>query len=141
MSNLWSINDKDIKDKFIKIWWKDRPSYYESIFLKLNINSKIASNSYVTDAKRIGDIKDGDKISENRQHLNRKLIYEEIELLKPELIICVGDKAKDIVGMKFLDQNTKFHAVRFPKYIPKEKEDAVNKSYDELSQIMNSIVN
>lgn len=71
---------------------------------------------------------------QKNEHKNRELIYKEIELLKPEIVVCVGKAAQSIVGMKYLEQNTKFHSVRFPKYTNEEQ------AYEELFQILTKVL-
>jgi hypothetical protein len=123
-SHLWITNNETIINEFCgkNGWWKK--SDYLSIKTKLNITKEIAINSYVTDAIRF-----------NEKNQNTNLIYEEIELFKPKLVICVGSKARDIVGMRYLKGDIKFHHVKFPKYHKETKE------YDELKQIMNEFKN
>lgn len=49
-------------------------------------------------------------------------------------MVCVGKAAQSIVGMKYLEQNTKFHSVRFPKYTNEEQ------AYEELFQILTKVL-
>jgi hypothetical protein len=43
--------------------------------------------------------------------------------------------------MRYIDQKTKFHAIRFPKYIPKEKAEFIDDTYGELEGIIDTILN
>ena len=148
LANLWLLDnseaskDKGTIDCFCKTWWPG--GGYKNMRKKIEIDKDIAVNSYVTDAVRLqikskegvtdpDRIKKIKEINEANEQVNRKLLYQEIEMLQPELVICVGNTAKDIVGMKYLKQNTKFHAVIFPRY--HKKEDC----YTELSDILKSI--
>lgn len=124
LSHLWLLqNDDPIIKEFCDKWW--RLSDYRNIKDKLKICKDFANDSYIVDALRLDD-------SDNsvKRKINQKLIYEEIHILKPKLVICVGKTAQDIVGMKYLDQDTKFHSVRFPKYHSEVD------GYEELSKIM-----
>jgi hypothetical protein len=137
LSHLWLLENSDPiiqafcgKDK----WWSFHN--YRGIKDKLKINREIARHSYVVDAIRLGldeQLKNTKTSNQLKIEKNRELIYKEIILLKPKLVICVGTAAQSIVGMKYLDQNTKFHFIRFPKY---HKE---TKAYEDLFRIMQKI--
>jgi len=115
LSHLWLTgNDELIKEFCGKDkWWT--LSNYLNAKEKLNITKEFADDSYVTDAIRIGSNEAAGATKEMHK-LNQELIYAEIILLKPKLVICVGKTAQDILGMRYLNQDTKFHAVKFPKY-------------------------
>ena len=59
------------------------------------MTSIIARHSYVTDAVRMGK-PDGKQDSQQ----NRRLLQHEIEQLNPELVVLVGSRAADTVGVK-----------------------------------------
>lgn len=123
LSHLWLIDDNSIIDTFCgtkrkEKWWLK--SDYLRI-KRLNVTKEIAKNSYVVDAVRFAKKK---KCTD--------LLWNEIELLKPELVICVGNKARDLVGMRCLEQDTKFHHIKFPS-----KRHNDNKIYSELNRKMN----
>jgi hypothetical protein len=134
LANLWGIKDSKLIEKFC---WKDNNdkkenphkwwtlSNFNKINNQLGIEMKIANNSYITDAKRlISDIE------------NHKLIHEEIKMLEPKLVICIGDVARNIVGMKYY-KNTKFHHVGFPSNRHSISLKSENKkAYDELKKIL-----
>ena len=102
------------------------PSYYK-VKEKLGITKQIADNSYVTDAIRIGNQK-GERVRKNNKK-NHELLIEEINLLRPELIICIGAKARKIIGMDLKNTNVKCIHVPFPKYLVRESTD--KKKYDQ----------
>jgi hypothetical protein len=124
LSHLWLKNDDTIKNKYFEKdkWWTkiNYQKFYER-FSTIDNLSMVASHSYITDAVRYDD----DKAS-------IQLIEEEIKLLKPDLVVCVGSKARYIVGMKYYD-NTKFHHVPFPVNWNKQKLDEY---YKELNSII-----
>lgn len=123
LAHLWLQNQDDIIDRFCgKYNWWTKPNYL-GVKNKLKIIPEFAQNAYVTDAIRV-----------ENEHKNRELIYKEIELLKPEIVVCVGKAAQSIVGMKYLEQDTKFHSVRFPKYTNEKQE------YEELSLILTKVI-
>ncbi|MCF8317090.1 MAG: hypothetical protein K9I71_13245 [Ignavibacteriales bacterium] len=122
LAHLWLTNDKRIIDKFIgkNKWWTF--SNYRNVKSKLNVQVSHTLKSYIADAKRF---KDNDKCSD--------LIHDEINLLKPKLVISIGNTAKNLVGMNYYELPTKFHFVKFPKY----HNDL--KIYTNLNSIMNRI--
>lgn len=118
LSNFWHLEDNDeINDLFKKQKDSKVNFWNKSNFLKvksqLHLNHNVLNNCFVTDAVRIAKEDDNTTLDLER---NRELIWKEIELLKPDLVICVGGKAKEIVGMKYSDLNTKFHHIPFPTY-------------------------
>jgi hypothetical protein len=121
LAHLFTTDDIKIIDKFFgqKGWWTE--ANFKRIKDKLKITKSIAEQSYIADAVRF---KDNEK--------NKNLIEEEIRLLKPELVICVGSKALEMVGMKYYDLPTKFHHVKFPKY---HNDDNI---YIKLNEIVNN---
>jgi hypothetical protein len=132
LSHLWLTKKEELINKFCgkDKWWTF--SNYHNIHEKLNITKDFANHSYVTDALRVGSNNETNK-KKKLYELNQELIYKEIVLLKPKLVICVGKTAEEIVGMKYLNQDTKFHSVMFPKY-----HNEVD-GYNELHAIMESI--
>lgn len=64
---------------------------------------------------------------------NRNLICEEIKLFKPKLVVCVGTKARNLVGIRYYDFPVQFHYVRFPKY------HNDNNIYKELNEILEKL--
>ena len=107
LSHLWLTFDEKVINTFCgkNLWWT--VANFKNIRDRLNLSKKVISNSYITDAIRF---------DRSQNEKNTKLAYEEILLLKPKLVICIGTKAKETIGMKFLVQNTKFHYIKFPKY-------------------------
>lgn len=122
LSHLWLTESQIIIDDYCGKgkWWTI--NNYLNIKRNLKLTKEIAENSFVIDALRLNDKK---KCTE--------LIYDEINLLKPKLVICVGSIARNIVGMRYVKSDTKFHSVKFPKY-HKEKQ-----IYDNLEMIINDI--
>lgn len=122
LSHLWLTKDKNIIKKFVGKgkWWT--PGNYKNVKDKLDIPIKHLANSYIADAKRLNSV---EKCS--------NLIEEEIKLLRPKLVVAIGNTAKKLVGMKFYDLPTKFHFVKFPKY----HNDL--QIYKELNMILNKI--
>lgn len=108
LSHLWLTDNDDIINKFCgkNLWWTI--GNFNNIRKKLNFSKKVIENSYITDAIRFNKAKQSD--------YNTILAYEEIRLLNPKLVVCIGTKAKDTIGMKYIDSNTKFHYIKFPKY-------------------------
>jgi hypothetical protein len=91
-----------------KKWWCKE--YYLRIRDMLKIPPDILSKSYICDSNRL-----------TSTSKNTDLIYKEIDLLKPKLVICFGSTARNLVGMKYLQANTKFHHVVFPSNSNKNK--------------------
>ncbi len=122
LAHLWLTNDKEIINKFIgkDRWWT--LSNYNNVKTKLNISENHINKSYITDAKRF---KNNAKCTD--------LIRSEINILKPKLVISVGNTAKNLVGMNYYDLPTKFHFVKFPKY---HNDMTI---YEELNKIMDKI--
>ncbi|MDI3544688.1 MAG: hypothetical protein PWQ43_124 [Rikenellaceae bacterium] len=122
LSHLWLIEDEAIINKFLgenKWWTKEN---FSNIKNRLLIDSEIIKRSYISDAVRF-----------ENDETNRKLICKEIKLFKPKLVVCVGTKARDLVGMRYYDFPTKFHHVRFPKY---HKDNYI---YEELKEILEKL--
>ena len=122
LCHLWLTEEESIINKYCGKgkWWTH--NNYLNVKNRLNINNEIINRSYITDAIRFGNKED-----------NKNLIWEEIELFKPKLVICIGNKAKDLVGMRHHDLPTKFHYVKFPKY---HNDDTM---YEELNKILDKI--
>lgn len=126
LSHLWLTEDEAIINKFLgkTKWWTK--ANFLNIKNRLAIDNRITERSYISDAVRF----ENDKT-------NRELICEEIKLFKPKLVVCVGTKARDLVGMRYYDFPTKFHHVRFPKYLPKY--DNYDNIYEELNEILEKL--
>lgn len=124
LSHLWLINDQNIINAFCgkELWWTH--ANFNNIKNRLNLSQKVIVNSYITDAIRFG---------KNQNVKNRELAYEEILLLNPQVVICVGTKARDTISMRYLSQDTKFHFIKFPKYHNE------NEIYYQLNEILNSL--
>lgn len=124
LSHLWLTNDQNIIKAFCgkNLWWTH--ANFSNIKNRLNLSEKVISNSYITDSIRF---------NKNDSEKNKELAYEEILLLNPQVVICVGTKARDTIGMRYLPQNTKFHFVKYPKY------HCENEIYTHLNQILNSL--
>ncbi|GGD68468.1 hypothetical protein GCM10011514_35720 [Emticicia aquatilis] len=134
LSHLWLTTEEDIINKFCGKgkWWYE--NNYRFIKDNLNISNEVIQNSYITDSVRFSD-----KNGKSDDEKNRKFIKQEILLLKPKLVICVGTKAKDLVGMKYYDQNTKFHYVPFPSFQFKSKVEGYKSKYEELNSVLISL--
>ena len=65
---------------------------------------------------------------------NKEIIKKEIDFFKPKLVVCIGNKARDLVGMRFYDFPVQFHYVKFPKY------HSNNNIYLELNEIFKKII-
>lgn len=126
LSHLWLINDQNIINAFCgkELWWTH--ANFNNIKNRLNLSPKVVSNSYITDAIRFG---------KEQSKKNRELAFEEISLLNPQVVICVGTKARDTIGMRYLSQETKFHFIKFPKYHNE------NEIYNHLNEILNPLCN
>ncbi len=122
LSHLWLSIDPDTIKAFCGSdgWWTER-NYY-NVKDRLRMSSKIAADSYVIDGTRFANDEE-----------STKLVYKEMELLKPKLVVCIGGRARNIVEMRYLDQDTKFHHVKFPKY------HSDNSIYDQLSKILDKV--
>ncbi len=122
LSHLWLTEDDAIINKFLgkNKWWTK--ANFSNIKKTLRIDSEIVERSYISDSVRFED-----------DETNMKLIRKEIKLFKPKLVVCVGNKARDLVGMRYYDFPTKFHHVRFPKY---HKYDDI---YEELNKILEKL--
>lgn len=135
--HLWLTNEESIVNNYFPEWW--RRTNYNFVKDKLNISKEVIQNSFVTDAVRftIEDKKeDNEKITyKSDDEKNSELISKEIELLNPQLVICIGWKAKDLVGMKYREQNTKFHFVPFPSFQYKKRVEKHNDMYEALEGI------
>lgn len=124
LSNFWHLvnkNELDIvfKNK-VKFWNKKS---FDKVKEHLHLMPIVIDNCFVTDAIRLSKEDDYTKIDLKK---NRELIWKEIDLLKPSLVICVGGFAKEIVGMQYSDLDTKFHHIPFPTY-----RKAENKKFDD----------
>ena len=90
-----------------KFW----PSPYDYIVECLGIKSEIAKHSYVVDAVRIAV--QGGKKPDRKQ--NRLLLEQEINLLKPRLLVLVGRIAEETIGNKAREaERGRYFAVPFP---------------------------
>lgn len=99
---------------------------------QLYLNQKVIDNCFVSDAIRLSKLDDTTKIDLKK---NRELIWGEIELLKPNLVICVGNYAREIVGMRY-SSHTKFHHIPFPTHRKSKSEKVKDlELYKELEQI------
>ncbi|MDI6832692.1 MAG: hypothetical protein QMD02_02440 [Bacteroidales bacterium] len=122
LSHLWLTEDDAIINKFLgKTKWWTKANFF-NIKNRLDIDSEILERSYISDSVRF-----------EKDETNMKLIREEIKLFKPKLVVCVGTKARDLVGMRYYDFPTKFHYVRFPKY---HKDNYI---YEELNEILEKL--
>ena len=142
LANFWHIEKEKITDLFNKQKALNLNFWNESNFKKvkdqLNLNSKVIDNSFVVDAIRVAKDDDPSKIDIKK---NRTLIWKEIELLKPDLVICIGNYAKMIVGMQYTDLQTKFHHIPFPTYRKSQEKNSGDQIiYKELSSIYNKIL-
>jgi hypothetical protein len=119
LSHLWLTEDETIINKFVgkTKWWTK--ANFLNIKNRLAIDRRIVERSYISDTVRFKD-----------DEINKKLIYEEINLFKPKLVVCIGNKARDLVGMRYYDFPVKFHHVKFPKY------HNDNDIYKELNEIL-----
>jgi len=118
LSHLWLTEDDAIINKFLgkTKWWTK--ANFLNIKNRLAIDNRITERSYISDAVRF-----------ENDEINRNLIYEEIKLFKPKLVVCVGSKARDLVG----DFPVKSHYVKFPKY------HNDNDIYKELNEILEKL--
>lgn len=125
LANLWLTENKELLNDFLEKekWWKTKN--YEYIKKTLNIEPEIIKHSYITDAVRFDDEKS-----------NKALIEKEIMLLRPKLVICIGNAAKELVGMKYYEQDTKFHAIPFPSLRFKEKVAGKKHEFLKLNDIL-----
>jgi len=124
LSHLWLTDEETIIDKFCgkNKWWTK--ANFLNIKNRLAIDNRVLERSYISDALRF----DNDEI-------NKELIQKEIEFFKPKLVICIGTKARDLVGMRYYNFPVKFHYVKFPKY------HSNNKIYEELNGILKNFRN
>lgn len=122
LSHLWLTEDEAIINKFLgkTKWWTK--ANFSKIKKSLRIDREIVERSYISDSVRF-----------EKDETNMKLIRKEIKLFKPKLVVCVGNKARDLVGMRYYDFPTKFHYVRFPKY---HKDNYI---YEELNEILEKL--
>jgi len=123
LSHLWLTDDETIIDKFCgeNKWWTK--ANFLNIKNRLAVDKKIIERSYITDAIRFDS---DDK--------NKEIIKKEIDFFKPKLVVCIGNKARDLVGMRFYDFPVQFHYVKFPKY------HSNNNIYLELNEIFKKII-
>jgi uracil-DNA glycosylase len=139
---LWGFDGEKVKDEFINKWWDGRKKNYDRIYSKLNITKDIALNAYVTDAKRVANknIDDGNGVNKKRPRINRDLVHNEIELLRPKMVICIGNTAKNVVGKKFVLKNEggiRFYYVPFPNnYFSKEQWKNADEKYAGLNEAL-----
>ncbi|WP_423148634.1 hypothetical protein [Rubrolithibacter danxiaensis] len=124
LAHLWLTEESEIISSFSERWWKKH--LYNNVHKHLDIKSEIATQSYVFDARRTPSN-------------DQDLIYREIEMLKPKLVVCIGTTARETVGMRYIKQDAKFHYVRFPKYIPEGQKEKICKSYKELREILDNV--
>lgn len=122
LAHLWATNDETVINKFCgqNKWWSK--ANYLNIKNRLNIDTEVLERSYISDAIRFDDNK-----------TNEELIKKEIQFFKPKIVICIGNKAKNLVGMNFYDFPVQFHHVKFPKY------HSDNSIYQELNEILKTI--
>lgn len=139
LSHLWQTNNDNIINMFCgeekwrqEKWW--HVNNYNFVKNTLNISNEVTQNSFITDSVRFSDM-NGNSDDEK----NKSLIIQEILLLKPKLVICVGTKARDLVGMKYYNQDTKFHFVPFPSFQYRSKVEGYKSMYKELNSILNGI--
>jgi hypothetical protein len=108
LSCFWLIkDDKNYDAQMLRYW--ERLNTYHRIKRELGITLEIAKQSYVVDSFRIGN-KNGNRDTTR----NRKLLDEEVKLLKPDLVILVGSTAREIVGTRMIKTDDKYFAVPFP---------------------------
>ncbi|POY35138.1 hypothetical protein C3K47_16275 [Solitalea longa] len=122
LAHLWLTQNDEIINKFCGEgkWWTN--SHYRNIQEKFNIKTSVTERSYIADSKRF----------ESNERCS-KLIHDEIKLLEPKIVICVGNTAKDLTGMNYFDLPTKFHYVKFPKY------HNDNEIYNSLRKILDKL--
>ncbi len=122
LSHLWLTDDESIIDKFCgkNKWWTK--ANYLNIKNRLALDNRIIERSYISDAVRF-----------DNDEKNMNLIHDEIKFFKPKLVVCIGTKARDIVGMRFYDFPVQFHYVKFPKY------HSDNRIYEELNEILKNL--
>jgi hypothetical protein len=107
-------------------------SPYDYIVDRLSITSEVAKHSYVVDAVRIGI--PGGKKPDREQ--NRRLLQQEIDLLKPRLVVLVGKTAERTIWNKTQKgEEGRYFPVPFPTKTRSEKgiKKAAQK-YDELKR-------
>lgn len=122
LAHLWTTYDQKIIDRFCgkDKWWTE--ANFRNIRNRLSIKKHVVDRSYITDAVRF-----------EQDDESSKLIHEEIAYFKPKIVICVGTKARDLVGMRYYDFPVQFHYVKFPKY---HKEDDI---YVDLNKILDTL--
>jgi hypothetical protein len=97
LSCLWPLANFQPIQPIFQMFWSS-PYFY--IVECLGITPNIARNSYVVDAGRIGT-----ESGRQDRPKNRELLEREIELLKPELVVLVGETAADTIGNKTQRKN------------------------------------
>jgi len=125
LSCYWLLEKPD--DVLMRRFWPKLATYYRLV-KKLGITPGIARTSYVTDIFRIGN---QNKKPDTRG--NRALVFEEIDLLSPELVVLVGSRPRDIVGKNRIDQDKRMVHVPFPADgVPKITQERAPIQYQEL---------
>lgn len=107
LSCLWPLEGfRQVQSIFSTFW----PTTFFNIVECLGISVDIARKSYAVDGVRIGNPDGNPDIAKNRA-----LLYKEIELLDPTLVILVGRVAANIVGRAALTAKPELYfQVPFP---------------------------
>lgn len=124
LAHLWLIPDEKIESMYFgkNGFWK-KPNY---LFTKqkMNLTRTVIENSYIADAVRLRNKSD-----------NKTLIDKEIKLLNPEVVICVGKKSKNLVGMEHPYFRALFTDILFPGFRNRTK--IINyKGYQHLNKTL-----
>jgi hypothetical protein len=108
LSCFWIFTDIEPLQGTMTKYWR-RLKRYQRIIDDLGITPAIAEQSYVVDAFRIPNHRG---TRDTKQ--NRALLQEEIRVLDPEIIVLVGNTAKDVAATLVVGESSRFHHVPFP---------------------------
>lgn len=127
LSCFWLLETPN--DLLMRKFWP-KVSTYHRIVRDLGITPEIANKVYVTDVFRIGN-----KNKNPDARRNRALLFEEIGLLNPDLVVLVGSLPRYIVGDKRMGEDKRIVHVPFPAdAVPKVTQEMAPLQYQKLRE-------
>lgn len=145
LSCFWAVKELNKYSRVFWKYWDSNPYFY--ICESLGITPAIARKSYVTDAVRISDGKrEANKRGTDKKETNRTLLWEEVKILKPSIVVLVGSTAKKVFKEKGYEAGKENNGseiihVPFPtKRASKKNKRVANKQFEKLSMKLNSLL-